>query len=183
MFLAAVYGFDSLQRGSMLPPPALPTGVTGSGSVAAHLWFTALTKGMSEVMFADSSVVGILFLVGIAITSFRGALLAAGGATLGIIMPILLGASSNAIQTGMYGFNPVLTMMAVGWALLQPGPRSAALAVLAGIVTVVCQASVASALAPLGLPTLTSPFVITLWVFLLAAGKSKHWPQTNHGIA
>jgi urea transporter len=175
MFLVAVYAFDNFSRGPILPSPGIPTVVTGVGAIPAEIWFTALTKGIGEVMFADSAVVGILFLTGIAIVSLRGALMAVSGAAVGVIVPMLLGANQNAIEMGLYAFNPVLTMMAVGWVFLKPTGKSAALAILAGILTVVCQAGLASFLTPVGLPTLTFPFVLVMWMFLFAAGKSKYW--------
>jgi urea transporter len=175
MFLAAVYAFESFSRGPVLPHPGTPAVVTDVAVIPAEMWFTALTKGVAEVMFADSVIVGILFLIGIAIVSLRGALMAVGGTVIGIVFPILLGANQGMIEMGLYSFNPVLTMMAVGWVFLKPDGRSAALAVLAGILTVVCQAGLASFLAPIGLPTLTFPFVLTMWMFLFAAGKSKYW--------
>jgi len=175
MFMAAVYAFDSFSRGPVLPHPGTPAVVTDVAAIPAEMWFTALTKGVAEVMFADSVIVGILFLIGIAIVSLRGALMAVGGTVIGVVFPILLGANQGMIEMGLYSFNPVLTMMAVGWVFLKPDGRSAALAVLAGILTVVCQAGLASFLAPIGLPTLTFPFVLTMWMFLFAAGKSKYW--------
>jgi urea transporter len=175
MFLVAVYAFESFSRGPVLPPPGIPLTVTDAGMLPADMWFTALTKGIAEVMFADSVIVGILFLIGIAIVSLRGALMAACGTLVGVIVPLLLGASLGAIEMGLYSFNPVLTMMAVGWVFLKPTGKSAILALLAGILTVVCQAGLASFLTPLGLPTLTFPFVLVMWMFLFAAGKSKYW--------
>ena len=104
--------------------------------------------------------------------------MALGGAVVGVVVPTLLGASQTLIEMGLYGFNPVLTMMAVGWVFLKPSVRSAMLALLAGILTVVCQAGLANFLAPVGLPTLTFPFVLVMWMFLFAAGKSKYWSDT-----
>jgi urea transporter len=179
MFLVAVYAFDSFSRSPILPPPGIPTVVTGVGAIPAEVWFTALTKGIGEVMFADSVVVGILFLTGIAIVSWRGALMALSGAVVGVIVPMLFGANQNLIEMGLYAFNPVLTMMAVGWVFLKPTGKSAALAILAGILTVVCQAGLASFLTPIGLPTLTFPFVLVMWMFLFAAGKSKYWSDAT----
>jgi hypothetical protein len=80
----------------------------------------ALFKGVGEVVFADSVTVGILFLAGIAIVSLRGAPIAISGAFVGIIFPTLLNANLNAIEMGLYAFNPVLTMMAIGWVFLKP---------------------------------------------------------------
>lgn len=178
MFMVAVYSFDSFSRGAILPTPLIPSQVTGVEVIPADMWFTAITKGVAEVMFADDIVVGILFLVGIAIVSLRGAAMALTGAVVGVVVPTLLGASQTLIEMGLYAFNPVLTMMAVGWVFLKPSVRSAMLALLAGILTVVCQAGLANFLAPVGLPTLTFPFVLVMWMFLFAAAKSKYWSDT-----
>ncbi|KIO47941.1 urea transporter [Nitrosospira sp. NpAV] len=179
MFLVAVYAFDSFSRGPVLPPAGTPAVVADAMAIPAEMWFTALTKGVAEVMFADSIIVGILFLTGIAIVSLRGALMAVGGTIIGVGFPILLGANQGMIEMGLYSFNPVLTMMAVGWVFLNPDGKSAALAVLAGFLTVICQAGLASFLAPIGLPTLTFPFVLVMWMFLFAAGKSKYWAEAD----
>lgn len=186
MFMVAVYSFDNLSPGPVLPPPGIPEAlasadlpvaawVSAMTDVTAELWYVALTKGIAEVMFADNVLVGILFLIGIAITSLRGAFMALCGTFVGVLVPVLLGASQNLIEMGLYAFNPVLTMMAIGWVFLKPSVGTAFLALVAGILTVVCQAGLANFLAPIGLPTLTFPFVLTMWMFLFAASVSKHW--------
>jgi len=185
MFMVAVYSFDGFSRGPVLPAPAIPADIATAAVVttefaslskdAVEAWYTAVAKGIGEVMFADSVIVGILFLTGIAITSLRGALMALLGAIVGVAIPICLGADKTLIEMGLYAFNPVLTMMAVGWVFLKPTTGSALLALLAGILTIICQAGLADFLAPIGLPTLTFPFVLTMWMFLFAAGKSKYW--------
>ena len=188
MFLVAVYAFDGFSRGPVLPPPGIPADIAAASVVStefaaftqasAEAWYTAIAKGIGEVMFADSIIVGILFLTGIAITSLRGAFMAFSGAVVGVAVPVLLGADKTLIEMGLYAFNPVLTMMAVGWVFLKPSTGSASLALLAGILTIICQAGLASFLAPIGLPTLTLPFVLVMWMFLFAAGKSKYWGNT-----
>lgn len=175
MFMVAVYSFDSFSRGAILPTPLIPSAVTGVAVVPVDMWLTAISKGVAEVMFADSIIVGILFLTGIAIVSLRGAAMALCGSVVGVVVPTLLGANQGLIEMGLYGFNPVLTMMAIGWVFLKPSGRSALLALLGGIVTVVCQAGLANFLAPVGLPTLTFPFVLVMWMFLFATGKSRYW--------
>lgn len=186
MFMLAVYSFDSFSRGPVLPSPEIPAAIASAdlpltawlSSMAAEtteMWYVALTKGVAEVMFADNVLVGVLFLVGIAITSWRGAFMALCGTFVGVLVPIMLGASQSLIEMGLYAFNPVLTMMAIGWAFLKPTTGTAILALLAGILTVICQAGLANFLVPLGLPTLTFPFVLVMWMFLFAASMSKHW--------
>ena len=187
--MVAVYSFDGFSRGPVLPAPAIPADIAAASVVttefatlskdAIEAWYTAITKGIGEVMFADSVIVGILFLTGIAITSMRGAVMALLGAIVGVAVPVLLGADKTLITMGLYAFNPVLTMMAVGWVFLKPTAGSALLALLAGILTIICQAGLANFLAPIGLPTLTFPFVLVMWMFLFAAGKSKYWGNAS----
>lgn len=189
MFMVAVYSFDGFSRGPVLPVPGIPADIAATSVIAtefatltqdaAEAWYTAVTKGIGEVMFADSVIVGILFLIGIAITSLRGASMALAGAIVGVVLPICLGADKTLIEMGLYAFNPVLTMMAVGWVFLKPTTGTAILALLAGMLTVICQAGLANFLAPIGLPTLTFPFVLVMWMFLFAASKSKHWGNSN----
>lgn len=189
MFMVAVYSFDGFTRGPVLPVPGIPADIAATSVIAtefatltqdaAEAWYTAVTKGIGEVMFADSVIVGILFLIGIAITSLRGASMALAGAIVGVVLPICLGADKTLIEMGLYAFNPVLTMMAVGWVFLKPTTGTAILALLAGMLTVICQAGLANFLAPIGLPTLTFPFVLVMWMFLFAASKSKHWGNSN----
>ncbi|MBP6057668.1 MAG: urea transporter [Nitrosomonas sp.] len=189
MFMVAVYSFDGFSRSPVLPVPGIPADIAATSVIAtefatltqdaAEAWYTAVTKGIGEVMFADSVIVGILFLIGIAITSLRGASMALAGAIVGVVLPICLGADKTLIEMGLYAFNPVLTMMAVGWVFLKPTTGTAILALLAGMLTVICQAGLANFLAPIGLPTLTFPFVLVMWMFLFAASKSKHWGNSN----
>ncbi len=179
MFMAAVFAFDSFSRGSVLPIASIPAETANISMIPIEMWHVAVSKGISEVMFADSVIVGMMFLVGIAVTSLRGAVMALSGAIVGVVIPILLGADKNLIEMGLYAFNPVLTMMAVGWVFLKPSKRSAVLALLAGGLTVICQAGLANFLAPIGLPTLTFPFVLVMWMFLFAASKSKYWGNVS----
>ena len=174
LFMAAVFAFDSFSRGSLLPIAGIPVEAANISMIPAEIGYMAATKGISEVMFADSVIVGILFLIGIAIHSLWGAAMALSGTIVGIVIPVLLGVDKNLIEMGLYAFNPVLAMMAVGWAFLKPSGRSMGLAFLAGIFTVICQAGLTGFLTPLGLPALTLPFVLVMWVFLLAADKSKY---------
>lgn len=168
MFMTAVYAFDNFSRGSLLPTAGIPMETVNISMMPVEIGYAAVAKGISEVMFADSTIVGILFLIGIAINSLWGATMALSGAIVGTVIPILLGADKNLIETGLYAFNPVLAMMAVGWVFLKPSIRSAMLAFLAGIFTVICQAGLTGFLIPFGLPVLTFPFVLVMWVFLLA---------------
>lgn len=184
IFLAAVYSFDKFSPSPILPTPDIPAELASidAASIFTSLsldntnsWYEVLSKGLAQVMFADKVIVGVLFLLGIAITSARGAFMALCGAIVGVVLPICLGASQFLTEMGLYAFNSVLTMMAIGWVFLKPTTGTAILAFLAGCLTVICQAAITTFLSPVGLPTLTFPFVLVMWMFLFAAGISRHW--------
>lgn len=124
-------------------------------------------KGISQVFLIDSWVTGLLFLAGLAAGSVRAALWAALGSALGMAVAALFGASGESIAGGMYGFSPVLTAIALATVFYKRSVRSAVWALLGTAVTVFVQAGMNTAMAPLGIATLTAPFCVATWLFLL----------------
>lgn len=166
MFMIATHNYpDGVLKLTNLGPLPEATG-------AFHL---GVLKGVSEVMFVDNMIVGILWLVGIAIVSLRGAGMAVMGALIGVVIATAFGVAKDPIEFGLYAFNPILTAMAVGWVFLKNNAHSVIWAVLGAIITVIAQAALAKWLNPMGVATLTFPFVMTMWMFLFAAGMSKHF--------
>ncbi len=80
-----------------------------------------------------------------------------------------MGAAEPAIRSGAFGFNSVLTAIALGSGFFVLNPASAAYGTLAVVATAIAFAAISTALEPLGMPALTSPFVLVVWLFLLAS--------------
>lgn len=175
IFLVMIYAFDNHTLGLMLPVANMQLTVIDIGTISLETWFSAWIKSIGQVVFTDSMFAGGLLLTAIAIATLRGALMVAGGAFIGVIVPMLVGVNQDAIEAGLYGFNPVLTMTAVGWVFLEHNGRTALLAILAGILVVFCQVGLTNLLSPLGLPVLASPFILTLWIVLFIVSKSRYW--------
>jgi len=140
--------------------------------VAANpLNFPAFAAGVyhsiSQVFLKASAVSALLFVAGLAVSSVPAALFAVGGAMLAVTSAHLLGAESDLVSAGLLGFSPVLTAITVGTVFYRPGVRVALYAALATVFTVIVQAAMNVAFAPLGVPALTAPFVLTSWLFLL----------------
>lgn len=91
------------------------------------------------------------------------------GSILGLSTAWLLGASEPAIRSGAFGFNSVLTAIALGSVFLPSNAKSLGYAVLAAIVTTIAFASLSGALKPLGMPAMTLPFVVVTWIFLIGS--------------
>lgn len=175
VFLVTIYAFDSYALGPALPAASMQSAAMDIGTLSLETWFSTLAKGIGQVIFTDNPLAGGMLLTGIAVATLRGALMVIGGAFIGIVVPAMLGVHAGTIETGLYGFNPVLAMIAVGWVFFEPSAKSALLAVLAGILAVLCQTGLTSLLSPLGLPVLASPFILTLWIMLFIVSKSRSW--------
>ena len=136
-------------------------------------------KGISQVFLINSWVTGILFLVGLALCSLWAAAWAAIGSAISLALAILFKADGADIASGLFGFSPVLTGIAIGCTFYQPNVKSAVWAVVAIIATFFIQAAMDVFMMPFGLPTLTGPFCITTWLFLLPLYKFKKNVDTH----
>lgn len=124
-------------------------------------------RGISQVFLINSWVTGLLFLIGLFISSPRAALWAAVGSAGALGVAILFGGNASDIANGLFGFSPVLTAIALGSTFYSANIRTA-LWTLAGIfATVFIQAAMDTFFAPVGIPTLTAPFCVATWLFLL----------------
>jgi len=152
-----------------LPHPGLPVqpedAMTALPGVTAMV--QAILKGISQVFLIGNDITGILFLVGLAGASLPAAIFAWCGSAAAVFTAYFLGASGSAVADGMYQFSAVLTAIGLGTTFYSPNWRVALYALLGTVFTVVVQGALNVALAPLGIPTLTFPFVIAAWLFLL----------------
>lgn len=129
-------------------------------------------KGVGQVFLINSWVTGICFLVGLALCSWRAALWAAIGSALSLFTAIIFKAPAADIAEGLYGFSAVLTGIALGATFCRSNDWRTWIWALLGIVaTVFIQAGMNAAFAPIGIATLTAPFCIATWLFLLPAYK------------
>lgn len=84
---------------------------------------------------------------------------------------LALGADGFSIYHGLYGFNAVLCAIALGGLFYVLTWKSAIYALLGAMFSVIAFGGIAVFLAPIGMPALTAPFVLTTWLFL--------WPKAG----
>lgn len=150
-----------------LSDPTLPTLFSSTESLRFGHLIVYWLKGIGQVFLVDSWVTGLFFLIGLALCNRRAALWAAIGSAVALLVAILFKTSGSDVAGGLYGFSPVLTAIALGTVFYKPGRRSALWALTGVVVTVFVQAGMDVMLTPLGIPTLTAPFCLTTWLFLL----------------
>jgi urea transporter len=168
LLLLATYAFAGLE-GHALPAGGAITPIDPAAAnplaIADFLWGTL--HSISQVFLKGDAVSALLLLAGLAVGSRAAAGFAVAGALVAVITAHLLGAESDLVTGGLLGFSPVLTAVALGTVFYRPGLRVAAYALLGTVFTVVVQGALNVALTPFAVPTLTGPFVLASWLFLL----------------
>ena len=168
-----------------LPPahlavPGLPEAFTATGHFGFGTWIVWWLKGIAQVFLINSWVTGLFFLAGLAVSNWRAALWAAVGSAVALCMALLFGAAGRDVSGGLYSFSAVLTAIALATVFYRPGLRSAIWALFGICVTVIVQAAMNVWLAPVGIATLTGPFCVATWLFLLPRLNFDHSAEVDH---
>ncbi len=178
LFILACARLGRLQTTDILPTAGLPSAATVEGVVTASTLTEGLFNGVAQVFFQGNLVTGIFFVVGLLVSSRLAFSAALFGSLLGMLVAWGMGADEVAIRSGAFGFNSVLTAIVfAGFAVTNVA--STTYATLAVVTTAVVFAALSAALEPLGMPALTSPFVLVVWLFLLASPNFRHIQTTN----
>ena len=179
MFLLAARAMHGLPTTHMADP-ALPAAFSSLESIRLGDLAVYWLKGIGQIFLINSWVTGICFLAGLFLCNRWAALWAAIGSALALLVVIALKASGSDISDGLYGYSPVLTAIALATVFSKPNFRSALWAVLGILVTVFIQAGMYMLMAPVGIATLTGPFCITTWLFLLPLVRFDDEERPDH---
>ncbi len=128
-------------------------------------FFLGLIKGVGEVFIIDSIWAGSLILIALFVAGWRYGVYAIMGTFVSWLTAYSLGVDIELLDLGLYNYNAVLTIIAVG--LLFDDKRNFPLVgIFAAAMTVPIAAGMDLILYPNGLPVITSPFIISTWVSL-----------------
>lgn len=138
-----------------------------------HIQFiNAFLSGFSEIFLLKSVLAGTLILIGIFIASRKAGVYAIVANLIGFLAVIVLGANHAQINGGLFGYNVILTVLALGIAFRTRIQRPISI-VLGILLTVVIHAGMTTLLTPYGLPVFTLPFIIATWIMLFAGNQMK----------
>lgn len=125
--------------------------------------------GIGQVFFLDYTISGILLFIAVFWAGWRYGLYALLGNGVALVTALVLGAERSLLFVGLYGYNGILTAIAVAVVFnTSKGPLPYVTGIFAACLTVPITASLHSWLLPFGLPPLTLPFVLSTWIFLSA---------------
>ena len=170
LFILACARFGQLNSTGMLPTAGLPsTTISIDGIVTVSTILQGIFNGISQVFFQCNIITGIFFTIGLLINSRTACIAALFGSLLGALIAWGMGAAEPAIRAGAFGFNNVLTAIVFAGGVFLINKSTAIYGILAVIVTSFVFAALSSSLEPIGMPALTSAFILVVWLFILAA--------------
>ena len=135
-------------------------------------FINAFLSGFSEIFLLKSIMAGLLILIGIFIASRKAGVFAIVANLIGFTAVLVLGANHDQINDGLFGYNVILTVLALGVAFRTRIQRYISI-VLGILLTVVLHAGMTTLLTPFGLPVFTLPFIIATWIMLFADNRMK----------
>ena len=133
----------------------------------------SLPISFGQVFLADKLIAGSLVLLAVAICTPLGAIVGLVGGFLGVVAGLILGIVPEDLYAGLWGYNSVLSAMAIGGIFYAPTLRS----FLIGAVCAFFSAFIIPVLTfvltePLGLPVLTLPFCVATIAFFALLRRS-----------
>jgi urea transporter len=170
IFLLAAYGFSG-PPASFPGASAAPLDPVASDPLRILDFVQGIFRSISQIFFKESIIAAALIVAGLAVNSVAAAAFAAGGALLAVVSAHFFGVESALITSGLQGFSPVLTAVALGTVFYRPSIRVAAFAALGTVVAVIAQSALTVALAPLALPPLSCPFDLVAWIFFVSKSR------------
>lgn len=172
LFLFAVLKFAAIDAGP-LTKPVSPEQYDALAAYALPTWYMGVGNAIGQIFFQDNWITGYLIVIGIAVNSRISAGMALIGAAGAALTASLFGGPEGAIRDGLFGYNAALTAIALGGFFLVLTWRSFAYTLFAIVVTTWLWASIAIFLKPIGMPVLTSTFVLVTWLMLLGQAGFK----------
>ncbi len=127
----------------------------------------SILEGFSQVFLVPSLLGGLLIIIGIFIGSKKAVMLALLANVVGFIAIAVLGGNTNEINEGLFGYNLVLTVIALG-VTFKTSMNAYITTILGVILTVFIQLGLNTLLIPFYLPAFTVPFILSAWLMLFA---------------
>ncbi|CAH1660301.1 Eukaryotic-type low-affinity urea transporter [Hyphomicrobiales bacterium] len=168
LFLFAVLKFANIEAGP-LAKPVSPDQYAPIVNYVLPTWYMGIGNAIGQIFFQDNWIAGYLIVLGIAVNSRISAGMALLGAALAAAVAAVFGGPEGAIRDGLFGYNAALTAIALGGFFLVLTWQSALYTLFGIVVATWLWASVAIFLKPIGMPVLTSTFVLVTWLMLIGA--------------
>ena len=181
LFLAGAYSFGSLEVIGETPKLATDYAL-GNASIPGAMEFVQIFfRNIGQVYLLGDAVSGVIVLAGIFIASRPAGIAAVAGSLIALVVAIVMRADPAVVAQGLYGFSPVLTAIAISVIFLKTSRNVIFYAGLATVTTVFVQGAFDALMAPVGLPSYTAPYVLTMYLFIVP--KKLMAPHPHKSVA
>lgn len=139
-----------------------------------------IVNSYAQIFFSLDKIVGLVLLL----CTFFNPVLGLSGLFCVILsnaMATALGYNKEHIREGLFGFNAILLGLALGFDY-KPTPMYWAVLTVACIVLILNQVWISGVLTKYGLPSLSFPFLITIWIVVLALRQTHLLELVEHNI-
>eukprot|EP00697_Spironema_sp_BW2_P013124 gnl/Spiro4/3014_TR1486_c0_g1_i1.p1 gnl/Spiro4/3014_TR1486_c0_g1~~gnl/Spiro4/3014_TR1486_c0_g1_i1.p1 ORF type:complete len:983 (+),score=201.46 gnl/Spiro4/3014_TR1486_c0_g1_i1:99-2951(+) len=170
-FGAFQYG-HFLNRG--LTDPALVTTFNDPAFYDTASTFKALMTCVSQALYLTDWRSGLIMLGGIAVATPISMAMAVNGAGIAILTHLILGGPLSILYNGVWGFNAVLTNMAIGGMFYTMSWTVWALSSYAAFVTVFVSRALSIIFTPLGVPPMGTASALVSIGFVLMGGSIRN---------
>ncbi|MEZ8616713.1 urea transporter [Vibrio splendidus] len=140
-------------------------------SIEANSWFNLptvvilLLKGISQVSFIENALSGLVILIAIALNNIKHAIWVVLAVIISTVFSGLIGASSELVAQGLYGYNSILATLALVLYPRIPWPLTLLGMLLSCVITL--------GFHELSLLPLTAPFILSTWVVVYLSGLTQ----------
>src|SRR5699024_6214327 len=132
-------------------------------------FMSASMKGISQIVLMENVISGIVILLAITVASYTLGIVSLLSVIIGTLIAIIGGADKMAIDQGLFGYNSVLTGIAL--TLFLSGPYSILIALGGAALASILTATLMHFFRAFEIPVLTAPFVFITWFMLLVTYK------------
>ncbi len=141
-----------------------------SGALASDIFqpSKAVLLSLGQALFSPTILSGLLFAIGMFLSNWRHGVLAVSGAIIGTVVAYYYrDVDAASVNQGLYGFNGVLTAVAV---FVVCGGKLR-LSILGALLATLMMPAIAG----LGVQTVSAPFVFTTWIVLGLGWIEDNW--------
>lgn len=176
-------------RGLNASPPVAAI-IEMAGAHTQNIWtigefLTATVNGISQVIWVDNILSGILYLIAVIIASRIDTISTIIGALVSTLVAIALGLPKESVIIGLYGYNAVLLMKVITRGFVINN-RSYILAIILAAFTTIVTASLNVVFAPLGVTSVAAfPYSILCIIVFMTRDLFKNLiyvPAKNWGV-
>ncbi|UJR20485.1 hypothetical protein I4U23_023613 [Adineta vaga] len=140
------------------------------------IFFDSVFRGISQVMFANNPLSGIIITIGLFIGNWELALYALLGTTVSTFTAHVLGFNMSAIRSGLYGYNGCLAAMGIAYFNFPHSPQMIPPIIIMSIFSSIFAMAIGKVLVQkLEISPYTFSFQICTWMWLLGSFRYRYF--------